>query len=333
MGKSELARYYLRTRHSGGRLSTVVVVDARRLRAASLAEKAHTIDLLGVAPKETIINIIKEIAGSQRIGIADLALKILLALKAALGSSRFVLLVDEFHELPGYSMVKREEALDDLRSLAALLAKSNGEIRVVVTVSEGFAATHDALSRLEGYSAGWLLVEHMDWPHFEALHREYSGRRGCSLSSREVYSLIGGTPGGLPDLCPLTPGELVEARIPAWIGIVEGALSHARNKLESRGVLVEPGELIAWAFRVLSEPLKPLRDPGLYLLGEALVEYNVAYAKRAVGGVRYLPQYPVYRAILEEAVEEGAESLLDVDPRRVYERAVGGGGSPGQPGA
>ncbi len=88
----------------------------------------------------------------RRVGVADLALGIFLALKAALFSPRLVLLVGEFHELPGYNRAGPGEDLEDLRSLLALLSNSDDEMLLVVTVSYGFAATHDALSRLEGYS-------------------------------------------------------------------------------------------------------------------------------------------------------------------------------------
>ncbi len=41
-------------------------------------------------------------------------------------------------------------------------------------------------------------------------------------------------------------------------------------------------------------------------------------------GVHYKPHYPVYKAMLAEAVETGVDSLLKLDPKGIYERAKRG---------
>ena len=318
VGKSELARYHLSKQEY-----PTVVVDARRLRAASPGERAKTITPLGGVPERIVDAVRKAVSSHPKLGILDIIIDVAGALRSILYRlSGLVILIDEFHQLPGYSMTALGEALGDLESLAALLTKNSGDIRVLVTVSEGFIATGEALRRLEGYSTGWLLVEHLDWPHFSALHEEYSRTHGCIPSGLEVYSLVGGTPGSLPDLCLLSREDLVRSKIRVWASIVETALSGARNRLEASGSRIEPRELIAMALRVMEEPVRPLESPVLYLLGEALVEYNVAYARLAGDGIMYLPQYPVYRVLLEEAVEEGAGSLLRLDPWKVYRRAM-----------
>ena len=319
VGKSELARYYFSRR---GR--SAVIVDARRLRVESVEERARTITPLGKVP-ERILDIVRKVVASYpRLRILDIVIDVALVLGSmAKGSTGLVLLIDEFHELPGYIRGAREEALGDLESLAALLSKNNYGIRVVATVSEGFVSTVDAIQRLEGYSTGWLLVEHLDWPHFSMLYGEYSERHGCTLAGLEVYSLVGGTPGSIPDLCQLSREELVDLKIRRlWASIVEGALSRARGRLWAEGARMEPGELISAALRVLREPVRPLEDPILYMLGEALVEYNVAYARLGGDGIRFLHQYPVYQVLLEVAAEEGAGSLLGLDPWKVYRRAL-----------
>ncbi|MEB2835933.1 MAG: ATP-binding protein [Desulfurococcales archaeon] len=329
VGKSELARYLLKKDGL-----PAVRVDARLLSVRGL-EAEIGVEALGTAPArlareaaEALLQVIGAPAG-----LFDVALR-LAGILAHKGEA--LLLVDEFHELPRYrgSRGRRYgEALDDLRSLAAYLAKADRGLRVVVTVSEGFAATRDARSRLEGYSTRWLLVEHMDRGHFEALYREYAESRPCNLAFHEVYALVGGTPGALPDLCPLSSGEVVGERIPAWLGEVEAALSAARSTLRERGFERRPGDVIREALGLLERPVKPLREPERFMLGEVLVEQNIVYpvypGRARVQGLLYRPQYPVYHAILAEAVERGVESLLELDPARVYERALeslGGGG-------
>ena len=322
VGKSELVRYFLRTRYRSG---AAVIVDARRLRTRSLGERIGAVSFvaemrqeLAKKMKEALIE-----ALGPHLGIIDLVVRIEEALRDVLARLRAVLVfVDEFHELPGYTRASYEEALEDLRSLAGLLSKSDMRAQVVVTVSEGFAATSKALALLEGYSTSWLLVEHLDQEHFKALYQEYREKNACHPSFVETYALVGGTPGMLPDLCPLSTQEIIRQRIATWIELVEQALTEARNSLELRGIEVEPQELIKKALQVLEKPIKPLLEHQLSIIADALVEQNIAYPKRARHGIQYLPQYPIYKTILMEAVRRETSSLLDLDPADVYERAL-----------
>ncbi len=313
VGKSELTRYYVKRRLGGRRY---VAVNARLLRARGLGESLEAAMPLGPVSEEAARALRRLLEGlDRRVGVVGLVVELwrLLARREGL-----VVFIDEFHELPGYTGPGYAAALEDLRSLAGLLSKESGGVRVVVTVSEGFAATRRAMAALEGYSTAWLLVEHLDPAHFRLLYQEYSGREGCQPSLAEIMALVGCTPGSLPDLCPLTSEEIVGERVPAWLGILEGALSAARSRLG-----LEPRSVIEKALEVLRRPVKPLREPEMFELGEALVEHNIAYPKTLPGaGIRYLPQYPVYLAALHVAAESGAESLLDLDPHEVYRRAL-----------
>ncbi len=58
------------------------------------------------------------------------------------------------------------------------------------------------------------------------------------------------------------------------------------------------------------------------LIADALVEQNIAYPKRVRHGIQYLPQYPIYKTILAEAVKHGVGSLFDLDPADVYEKVL-----------
>ncbi len=135
VGKSELVRYFLRTRYRSG---AAVIVDARRMRTRSLEERmgaisfvAETRQELAKRMKEALIE-----ALGPHLGIIDLVIRIEEALRDALARLKAVLVfVDEFHELPGYTKASYEEALEDLRSLAGLLSKPGMKARVVVTVT------------------------------------------------------------------------------------------------------------------------------------------------------------------------------------------------------
>ena len=322
VGKSELVRYFLRTRYGSG---ATVIVDARRLRSRSLEERMGAISFVAETRREVARRIKEALteALSSHLGIIDLVIRVEEAVREALARLKPVLVfVDEFHEFPGYTRAGYEEALEDLRSLAGLLSKSGMRAKVLVTVSEGFVATSKALALLEGYSAGWLLVEHLEQEHFRALYREYREKNTCHPSFIEIYALVGGTPGMLPNLCPLSTSELIEQRIATWIELAERALSETHHRLEAIGIKTEPRELIKKALQVLEKPIKPLLDHQLSFIADALVERNIAYPKRARHGIYYLPQYPIYKTILIEAVEHGVSSLLDLDPAAVYEKAL-----------
>ncbi len=321
VGKSELARYLLRSMNTAA-----LRVDARLLSVKDLAART-SVEVLGrITPSRIVDELVEDVVEALVPGgrILNVALSLASALRQKLSGS-MLLLVDEFHELPGYRGERGRqyyEALDDLRSLAAYLAKNMSGVRVMVTVSEGFAATWDAWARLEGYSTRWVLVEHLDQEHFKALYDEYRSKHGCRLGLKEIYALVGGTPGALPDLCPLPREDLVEARVTAWLGEVETALSIARSRLEAEGASITPVELVKETLILLREPVKPLRNPQRHILGQTLVEQNVLYPKIVPGGIHYRPQYPIYQVIILEAARKEVESLLDLDPGEVYDSAV-----------
>ena len=320
VGKSELIRYFLRKKYRG----VAVAVDARRLRAKSLEERVGSVGVLGRVGRELAGEIMDAVSRLPlpHAGVIDLVVRIGMPVGETITRlGPLLVFIDEFHELPGYRGDGPDEALGDLRSLAGILSKTGTRVRVLVAVSEGFAATTRARSMLEGYSTGWLLVEHLDRGHFEALYREYTKSNPCHAEPLELYSLVGGAPGLLPDLCPLSRGEL-EERIALWIEHVERALSYARSLLESRGISQEPRDLVRNTLRIIEEPLRPLPDHHLVLRADILVERNIVYPKRVPHGIRYTPHYPVYRVILREAVEEGVESLLDLDPATIYRSAL-----------
>ena len=114
--------------------------------------------------------------------------------------------------------------------------------------------------------------------------------------------------------------------MPAWIAEVETGLSQARNMLSTEIFRRElkPREVIRLAYELINSDVAPLREPHLHALGQILTTYNVVYPvyPRGRGGIRYKPQYPVYRTVIELGYREGVETLLDLNPRRVYQEAV-----------
>ncbi len=324
VGKSELARYWIHRR----RLTTVRV-NARLLRARSLLESMG-IGYVEVQAGDSIRALTQEALAHLGVGagVMDLVLGIALKVAKAVKGGRLLIFIDEFHELPKYKSEhprsKYEVALEDLRSLAALILKDSvfENVNLLLTVSEGFIATDFARSELEGYSVDWMLVKHIDEIHFRTLYREYSERRGCSLGEDEILGLVGGSPGHLAELCPLDKNGL-KRRLRAWIQEVETALSRARNILgQEMRREVDPLEVITIASKLMEKPMKPLEDPIAYNVGQILTTYNIVYPEWSEEGIHYRPQYPVYKVILDIALEKNVSSLLELNAYEVYERAL-----------
>jgi hypothetical protein len=318
-GKSELVRYYLR-RHR----ARSIIVDARRLRAGDVLGFSG-VELL-VEPRELVMEAVNMLLSKvDRIGFAGLVLGLAERLESIIRSfGKLIMVIDEFHELPRYAGERGRYtvAMEDLRSVAALLSKGGGRlerIKLVVTVSEGFAPSPRAMQLLEGYSAAWMLVEPMDAAHFTMLYREYSGRIGCKVSLGEILGLAGPLPGYLADLCSIDRGQLT-VRIRRWQHMLEEALVAIKQKLATS----TPGEAIRAAYTTLERPVKPLAEPQAYRAGEILVEHNIAYPKYVGGGVEFRPQLNIYRVLLRLAAERNLESILDIDPEEAYRAAIEG---------
>ena len=274
VGKSELARYYLARRHRGG----AVVVDARERKALELVpggtEPLRLLrDLLGLlGGPVNLVDLVAEIARSAR--------------------RPSLVLLDEFHLF----FTDTRQALVALESLTGYLAKKpHGTPSLLVTVSEGFFATTEALSRLTGYSTRFLLVEPMESRAFAKLYQEYREKNGCKRSLDEITGLAGPNPGYLVELCSLDEKMLVN-----WVSERLTQLSHAVYR-----AALELGENPLEATREANEILHGARPrtPRQHLLGEILVKENIAYPCPAPPR-RYLPQLPVYVAALEQAAEK-----------------------------
>ena len=328
VGKSELVRYWLH-RAGRGKGVTAVHLDARRLGGRELVEalEAWTPGFDAGTLVKRLLEMLGELGEyAPLVRLVPRVFETAARLARTSRSTRIVVFIDEFHMLPRPYV---QSPLDDLEALAGLLVKDErySRMSIVVTVSEGFAATDYAVSKLHGYSTAWMLVEHLDKAHFRALYEEYRGRRGCRLGADIVAGLVGGTPGALPELCSLDESGVIEAWIPVRVNEVEMGLSNARKTLCSSrvaGCSISPQELICMARRVMSEEVKPLEEPELHELGQVLTRFNIVYPvyPRGRGGIRYKPSYPVYRTIVELGCRRGARSLLELDPREVYEEAV-----------
>ncbi len=324
VGKSELVRYWLRRESA-----SAVIIDARLLRDRDLFEKLGITYLGADTLKQLVRDVVKEVLSSiDSVGLLSLVTSIAERIANAFRYLRrpLYVFIDEYHLLPRYRSVpmhsKLEVALEDLEALAALLAKDPRYegTRLVLTVSEGFVATSLARQKLLGYSAAWLLVEPMDLEHFAELYREYSEIRGCSLGLEEILGLVGASPGYLNELCGLDH-DMVINRVEMWLGDLETALSQARQVIELKREL-SPREVILKAYTLLRHGVKPLKDPLGSALGDILTNYNIVYPKHGEGAIVFRPQLPIYEVALKLAVEEGLESILSLDPRRVYEEAV-----------
>ena len=318
VGKSELLRYYA-TRKL--RDASVVLVDARRLRAKQVEEAAEAV----IVPREAaeLARLLAERL-AREIGVFDLALAVFDTIVELYRRYRRVLIiVDEFHLLPRYSGRGVHESIVDLEAIAGLLSKEQrySKIRMVLTVSEGFAATSTVKARLRGYRAAWMLVEHLDRLHFERLCLEYGERHGCRLGCCEVEALVGGTPGYLPLLCSTTREALEEELVRSWLLDIESALGSAVKRLGDRGGGLSIRDVLEAAYTIMSRRISPLREPSLYSVAEALVEHNIVYPLEP-GGTVFRPVYPVYRVAVELALRKGGVGPAELDPHEVYREAL-----------
>ena len=275
-GKSELARYFASRRLPEGLRGRVVLVDARRRLMEGLAG-------LGESPGLGELGR----AAAEALGAPEPLVRLLELLGERLRPAALVI-VDEFHLLHG----EPRRALVDLEAAAALLAKRGEErTRLIVTVGEGFFATTAALSRLQGYSAGYLLVEHMPLDCFTALYNEYRERHGCRLGLAAYTRLAGTLPGYLTDLCSRDRELLME-----WL-----AAEQARLDAAIKATALELGIEEAGARSTAAELLRgrPAATPLEKKLAEKLVEHNVAYPCPPLLHNHYRPQLPAYTRLLE----------------------------------
>ncbi|WP_244403912.1 ATP-binding protein [Pyrolobus fumarii] len=302
VGKSELVRYFIARRLGRGALTgltrRVVIVDARQRRV----ERYFGVErgLLGLLEE-----MLSSVTGLPR-GLVGLLEELVSRLRPPI-----LVFIDEFHLLFRGSL---GDALVELEAVAGFLAKRGEEqIRLVVTVSEGFFATLGALHRLLGYSVGYLLVEPMSVGAFKALYEEYRGKHGCSIGFDLLTRLAGTSPGYLVDLCPRS-GSLLEEWVLGELQRLSAALDLAA---EAAGISRE--EAVRVATRLLRG--EPAETPRERRLGEKLVEMNIAYPCQARLQRIYLPQLPLYKVALETAVNTGLENMdLDLQLIAGYEQ-------------
>ncbi len=312
VGKSELLRYFLRV-YAPGRLGSlaVVAVDARERAAETLGLGGWAREAVRLASR-----IIAEALGAP--GSLPRLVERLASLLARLRASKTIIYIDEYHLL----YHDRARALLELESVAGFLAKRGREdVNLVLTVSEGFAATREARRRLLGYSAGFLLVEGLDRDPMGRLFEEYSRIHGCRLGFRRYWSVYGGAPGYLVEACKLDWGRLLAEKLPETLyHAVDAALEELAAALGvGRRALIER---VAGLFEKLYEGVAP--EAGETGLAERLVEYNVLYPcwGRLDGRYTrlYLPQLPVYAAAVAAAAERGLDSVSGVPPEVLEEQ-------------
>jgi len=327
VGKSELVRYWAWKRRIGERL---VTIEGDVIRSENVLEGLQWLLLSAHEKARRIVEDgLKAVA--ERIGIHDIYM-IISKVLSVIGNLEgpMIVFIDEFHLLPRYKGVppasRYEVALTDLEALAHRLSKkADVNVRFVLTVSEGFIATNEALQRLHGYRANFLIVDHLDEKHFKRLFEEYESKNECPHKYEIVRGLIGGAPGYLPELCASENG--LETLIARSKSIVEEGLSGVRNVLRTfLGKDVSPRELIEIAYKLVrGELVRPLESPEIHLVGQLMTTHNIVYPvyKDDLSAIIYKPQIPVYRWILEVAVEKGLQSLLLVSPGEVLSRISG----------
>ena len=304
-GKSELVRFFstVYARRKWGKIA-VAHIDAREKRVESLGFRPGA---------ERVTRLLEDVAvGPARLGtlvrLAEATLRLITEARAALA----ILYIDEFHLL----FNDPKDAVRELEAVAGFLAKmGETRARLVVTVSEGFAATSGVRRRLVGYAAGYMLVEPLDREAMTELYAEYSSVRGCRVSLRDYWAVYGGAPGYLPEACRLDHNELIERASDLLHDTLDAALNAiaAEMGVERRKVLSEAAKLIEWLY---TGGPPPRLEPGERILAEKLVEHNVVYPCRPrMGGIRpevYIPQLPLFAAAVFAALETGVDEASSI---------------------
>ena len=259
VGKSELLRYTLSRRVRGLGDIYPVLVDARAEAGRRLFENVNVsiepvFQTTSRALSETARTLVERLskldlpmvskASSLVLFIWD-AIEILIRQGTISEDERIYVVIDEFHELPGYTGIR--DRFRDLRILAAnILDNENNprspwsRIRVIVTVSEGYIFTRDEEgkdldSRLTGYGARYLLVREMDPESFSKTLEDYCSSKGyrgdrCQELGEMVISIAGRLPGWIPDIDHYIKSGLLVAKVRENVREFRGALRDIASK-------------------------------------------------------------------------------------------------------
>ena len=314
VGKSELVRYWLSRKGFD-----TIVVDARFIRSRELFEKMgvkifrfESLRSIARDIMERVVDSWNVLSLAKIIGIViDRVFEIIHALRKPL-----YILVDEYHLLPGYR--DHMDALKDLEAMTSLLAKEPyfEDLRLVVTLSEGFISTAYAQQKLVGYSTTMLLVEPMDTKHFSKLYQEYCEHHGCTLRLEEFLGLVGTYPGYLKDLCESDEESLV-SNIEHWLRNLDLALDKAMRSLglESREHVIEG------LLKAIEVGIEPSKDFPIYPLSEMLTESSIVYTTHTKGRIVLKPQLNLYYVAIKLAIEKNIYNLLNLDISMLLEYA------------
>ncbi len=270
VGKSELARYA-----AGHRRLPGIIIDARKARVEATGP---------IRPPSSLARLLLE--GSRLARLVEEAVRLLAGFVSG------VLVVDEFQFIGG---------VEELEAVCKLVQLGEYGLSMLVTVSEG-AILLGLLERLQGY-AHLIPVEHLDKEHARGVYDEYAEKRGCRLSFRCFWGLVGGAPGYLPLLCPLGRDGL-EVWVDGLLRSLWEALVEAMDVLKA-----ERARMFSEVYRLLTGG--PPDTPEKLKLAHLLVERNIAYP--AAGSV-YRPQLPLYLHAVRRALKGGwpsAPKLLE----------------------
>ncbi len=280
VGKSELARYMV-SKVMGVR---PLVIDARARMAFSTVQLPRFQDLASI--------VANAVAG--RLGVKEVvdAAK---RLATTVGLDK-VLVIDEVHLLS-------TSPVGELEALVKILAfyPDYRGWKLVVTTSEGWVMASNLWDRVEGYAARIYTVKPIEETYARLLYSEYRGKHGCNITFETFFSLAGGVPGYLVELCRLERSELLE-----W---VRGRLEALEEALETAPV--ERRRALETAYRLLVEG-REASTKNDYMVAWHLVEHNIAYP---VTRRRFEAQLRVYikalRMLMEKDVRVNAHDLLE----------------------
>jgi len=303
VGKSELIKYVV-SKFLPNDVSAVII-DFRMLRASEV------MDSITLKAEDVVKEFFKLLTSSLKVpDVSNFVLKLfkeLPKLLRRLRSKYLVLVLDEYH-LMSDSLC---HALTVLESLAKVVTFYEGyeKLRLVVSDSEGWFTTQDALRKLLGYSVITTYVEPLPYEVMKELYTEFSRRFNTVLPFKTIFKLIGGCPGYVVEVYRFTRQYGINKGLDLWISSYLSNLSTALSNTRRQLGLNEM-ETIKHAYRLLSGKVKDdeiYSNPKNLEMIKILTEYNIAYVKY---GKEVKPQLPIYVTALEMALDVGSTDIL-----------------------
>ena len=288
IGKSELLKYF--SYIVSGRGWVVYYIDAREYIARKTIEVYPSRDFLG-----EFLDMVRDIVGvpSYLLELFEKGIRFGLEKKA----SGILWVFDEPHYLSNVkpfleSIVKN-----------TIYTSYGKPVSAIISVSDGWFITSDAMHSLLDYGVKHLFVDELDIESFKILYRDIVSITGINtgLDVETIYrEYTGGNPGYLIDL-------LKHSSTNEWV-------NNARYSLINKVVRIERGSGFPreQVLRYIASLPKTINIQHIsvdeYSLVEKLLENNIVYYDIACIETIVKPVLPVYKLLAKELLKEYKET-------------------------